>query len=289
MPVSEPWIALVTYDALPSVVPISLLVKKPTCSPTDSRNAIAPSPLWPNVSAPDHFIHWLTLYGIVFMTQIWMTQNFPPDIVIRDHLVMTQCVKQETLSNYAAGLLHFTWFWDEFAIPKAAHMPAGESLLCIFIASHGAGSVGKGAITCWLSSLELWHTINGTPWLGKPHLACTVKGATTFTPTHLIDHPDFPSQSNSFTSWDQPLILQTHLMQQSGPLQPLHSGANAGLMSFALIHLSILLDMPHALLPGRMVGCPMALNMAGSSHHPPKPNPEENGHQVWMQCLSSVH
>jgi len=35
---------------------------------------------------------------------------------------------------------------------------------------HGTGSVSKGAIKTWLSGVELWHHINGAPWLGSTEL-----------------------------------------------------------------------------------------------------------------------
>ena len=31
---------------------------------------------------------------------------------------------------------------------------------------HGAGCVGRGTLLSWLSGLQLWHVINGTPWDG---------------------------------------------------------------------------------------------------------------------------
>src|SRR5882672_7291178 len=108
--------------------------------------------------------------------------RFPPEIIIRRHLVMVRCVLPNTLKNYAAGLSHFTKFCDDFNIPKVEHMPASELLLSTFITSHGAGSVGKGAIKTWLLGIELWHCINDAPWLGGAVLQQAVEGSARLAP-----------------------------------------------------------------------------------------------------------
>ena len=144
-------------------------------------NAIAQSPLPPNVAAPNHFVHWLTPFGINSMN--CAAKNFPPETITRERFVLTQCVKPEPLSNYSTGLLCFMHFCNDFRIPEATLMPAKESLLCLFITSHGASRVGKGMLTSWLAGLELWHSINSTLWLGRMCLARTVKGAASFSAT----------------------------------------------------------------------------------------------------------
>jgi hypothetical protein len=45
-------------------------------------------------------------------------------------------------------------------------MPASEALLCLFISTEGAGRVTEGTAASWLSSLEMWHSINGASWNG---------------------------------------------------------------------------------------------------------------------------
>ncbi|KAF8580227.1 hypothetical protein K439DRAFT_1288447, partial [Ramaria rubella] len=81
----------------------------------------------------------------------------------------------------------FTKFCDDFHIPESLHMPASEPLLCAFISTHGAGTVGEGAIHTWLEGLKLWHCINHAPWHSGPELKCAIEGCATFTPdtSHL--------------------------------------------------------------------------------------------------------
>ena len=166
-------------DSLP-FCPIVLPAKHAPCPFLNKQSAIMQSPLHPNVAAPDHFIHWLTPLGINFMNHT--AENFPPETIACERFILAQCVKLETLSNYSMVLLHFTHFCDDFHIPEAAHMPAEEPLLCLFITLHGARQVGKSTLISWLASLKLWHSINGTPWLGRTCLARAVKGAASFTP-----------------------------------------------------------------------------------------------------------
>src|SRR6266481_1476537 len=44
----------------------------------------------------------------------------------------------------------------------------------------------------WLMGLELWHTINGAPWLGAARLACTIKGASALAPSSSFRQPRLP-------------------------------------------------------------------------------------------------
>ena len=84
--------------------------------PSKAQDCIAPSPLRPHVTATDHFTFWLSPYGLAQMNA--QASLFPPEIIIRRHLVMAQCVMPTTLKNYAAGLSRFTKFCDDFKIPK---------------------------------------------------------------------------------------------------------------------------------------------------------------------------
>ena len=103
---------------------------------------------------------------------------------------MARCMLPVTLKNYAAGLSRFNKFCDDFNIPESEHMPASECLLSTFITTHGAGSVGKGAIKTWLLGVELWHRINGAPWLGGAELQQAVEGSAKLAPksSHLSKH-----------------------------------------------------------------------------------------------------
>ena len=97
------------------------------------------------------------------------------------------CVLSSTLKNYAAGLSQFTKFWDDFSISEVEHMPASESLLCTFVTTLGAGSVGKGAIKSWLLGVDLWHHINHAPWFGSSDLEWVVSSVAKLAPasSHL--------------------------------------------------------------------------------------------------------
>ena len=176
-------------DSLP-FCPIVLPAKRAPRPFPNRLNAITQSPLCPYVAAPDRFVHWLTPFGINSMD--CAAENFPPDTIARKRFILMQCVKLETLSNYSAGLLRFMRFCDDFRIPEATRMPAEESLLCLFITSHGASRIGKGTLTSWLAGLELWHSINNAPWLGRTHLARTIKGTASFSPATSSQPPRLP-------------------------------------------------------------------------------------------------
>ena len=102
-------------DSLP-FCPIVLPAKRTPHPFPNGLNAIAQSPLRPNVAVPDCFVHWLTPFGINSMNRA--AENFPPETIARERFVLTQCVKPETLSNYSAGLLRFMRFCDDFEYPK---------------------------------------------------------------------------------------------------------------------------------------------------------------------------
>jgi len=61
-------------------------------------------------------------------------------------------------------------------------MPASEALLTMFITCHGTASVSSSTLHHWLLGLELWHAINGAPWLGHSTLRRAVKAAARLAP-----------------------------------------------------------------------------------------------------------
>jgi len=157
---------------LPLIPPVPL---KCACRHPKPEDSIKPSPLHPLVPVAERFIHWLMPYGLDYMDHL--SKYFPPSIVAHNCIVLCHCIMQNSLNNYVAGLLCFTWFCDNFLIPKTTRMPATKALLCIFITSHGTGHVGQGTLTSWVTGLELWHSINSAPWLGKGHLNHAIKAA----------------------------------------------------------------------------------------------------------------
>jgi hypothetical protein len=132
------------------------------------------SELRPKVFAADRFLMWNTPYGIT--QQKTESSSIPPHLSLRRRLVMTKAIKPSTLSNYAAGLVRFTKFCDDYHIPENDRMPASEILLATFVTTRGAGSVGGGAITSWLAGLQLWHLVNNAPWHGAALLKRAAEG-----------------------------------------------------------------------------------------------------------------
>jgi len=105
---------------------------------------------------------------------------------------MSWSVNPKTLSNCSASILRFTQFCDALNIPEYICMPAPKWLLSIFVTTHGAGSVGGGAIKSWLLGLEFWHLINGAPWYGASHLRKTAKVSHTLAPLTSSRAPRSP-------------------------------------------------------------------------------------------------
>jgi len=141
--------------------------------PSKLQDRIIPNSLCPSVLAVDCFTHWLTPYGIAKLDEA--TRLFPIHCMIRRRLLISKCVLPSTLSSYAAGLIRFTKFCDDYNVPEADRMPASEFILSMFITVRGAGSVGNSAMKTWLEGICLWHTINDAPWHGSRLLQCTLK------------------------------------------------------------------------------------------------------------------
>jgi hypothetical protein len=123
----------------------------------------------------------MTPYGQAKLDSL--TKIFPPDIIARKRIIMTMAVTPGMLGNYAAGLIRFTKFCDDFHIPEEARMPASEDLLCMFVTTRGAGAVAANAMKNWLLGLELWHIINCAPWHGGKALKRAVEGSSRLAPT----------------------------------------------------------------------------------------------------------
>ncbi|KIK78532.1 hypothetical protein PAXRUDRAFT_834517 [Paxillus rubicundulus Ve08.2h10] len=82
---------------------------------------------------------------------------------------MIRSLDQDTRSNYGAGLLRFTQYCDSCNIPEADCMPASESLIAAFAASHAA-TASDEILNNWLAGLHFWHTVNGATWQGADML-----------------------------------------------------------------------------------------------------------------------
>ncbi|KIK77515.1 hypothetical protein PAXRUDRAFT_76747, partial [Paxillus rubicundulus Ve08.2h10] len=62
--------------------------------------------------------------------------KFPDSIIFKLFQAMIKSLDQDTCSNYGTGLLCFTQFCNSTQIPENDCMPASESLLSAFAASH---------------------------------------------------------------------------------------------------------------------------------------------------------
>jgi len=58
--------------------------------------------------------------------------------------------------------------------------------------THGAGKVGHSSLATWLLSLEIWHLLNGAPWLGGAQLAQATNGSATAAPSASTRSPRPP-------------------------------------------------------------------------------------------------
>jgi len=133
-----------------------------------------------HVLVADCFLTWLTPYGKNRLIEL--EELFPAHLLACRQLILTKSLSHETLSTYAASLIHFTAFCDSIGISEDSRMPASKDLLSLFISVCGAGSVGKGCMKSCLARLELWHQLNGVKWNGKKMLTQTVKGVTAIAP-----------------------------------------------------------------------------------------------------------
>ena len=147
---------------------------------TPKANRVIASPLQLHISVADRFLHWMTPYGLDKLHSL--SSLLPPHIIAKKPVILMHSVKPKTLSNYGAGLIHFTQFCNTFNIPEPMRMPAPEWLLSHFITTCGAASVGSGSLRTWLLGLELWHIVNGAPWHSAAHLRRAIQGSKSNTP-----------------------------------------------------------------------------------------------------------
>ena len=158
----------------PPLLPSSACIRCPRLA-SKAQDHILPSPLHPHVVTGHRFLAWLSPFGILSMNSELST--FPGHVIAHHHLFISQSVNKEMLSNYSAGLIHFTRFCNNFSIMEASRMLVSEALLATFITHWGADSVRPGTLKSWLLSIELWHNINGAPWNGAALLCHAISGA----------------------------------------------------------------------------------------------------------------
>ena len=153
------------------------------CTLCNAHNSLFPNPLHPHVLSKDQFTRWLTPFGIDHMNGL--TEFFPPHLIAMSHILISKSVTPLTLSNYASGLLRFTKFCNDYKIPESFRMPASEALLTMFITCCTTASVSSLTLWHWVLGLELWHEINGAPWLSCSTLKWAVKVVNLLPPIYL--------------------------------------------------------------------------------------------------------
>jgi hypothetical protein len=96
-------------------------------------------------------------------------QYLPKSVCTLLFNISLSSLEEKTCSNYGAGLLRFTQFYNAFNIPEGLRMPAPEWLLAAFTAVT-AGSVSRSCVDGWLSGILFWHSVNGAKWNGDNQL-----------------------------------------------------------------------------------------------------------------------
>ena len=152
--------------------------------PRSSPANFTPNRLHPNIPTRERITTWLTLFGLDHMNSL--ATFLPPHLILQACSLITKSIVPGTLGNYAAGLLRFTQFCDEHCIPEVLRMTASEAILTLFVTAKGAHIVSATTIKHWLLRLELWHTINGAPWLGGSALRRALKVRTSLPLTPAI-------------------------------------------------------------------------------------------------------
>ncbi|KAJ7491103.1 hypothetical protein FB451DRAFT_1023570 [Mycena latifolia] len=155
---------------------------------------LGPSPFRPHVLARNRIAEWKTPFSYYSLASL--AASFPPEVIQKWHNVVLASVEPDTRANYGAGLLRFNQFCDQHNILEDMRMPASEATLSLFISSVGAGHVASGTVGSWLSGLQLWHQLNGAPWLGGEILLRTKKGVSKLAPPSSRRLPRDPVSFN---------------------------------------------------------------------------------------------
>ena len=144
-----------------------------------SGNSYASSSLCPHVLASERLRCWITPHALSHHDRV--ISQIPLSVASVLMEVMLSSLEPKTRSNYGAGLLRFTQFCDQLAIPELDRCPASETLVSAFIASY-AGKQSVDCVNGWLAGLRFWHTFQGAPWLGGPILSSVKKGVAKLIP-----------------------------------------------------------------------------------------------------------
>jgi hypothetical protein len=107
--------------------------------------------------------NWTSPYALA--SKDLLQSKLPAALVEISSSVALDGLASSTRTSYAAGLLRFNQFCDNWHISEADRMPASAALLAAF-ASSFVGLYSSKTINLWLSGLRSWHIINHAPWLG---------------------------------------------------------------------------------------------------------------------------
>ncbi|KAJ3537651.1 hypothetical protein NMY22_g5509 [Coprinellus aureogranulatus] len=126
-------------------------------------NEVAPSAFRPHVEAVDR-LSWVTPYSIHHRQKL--RDKLPDELVKAACAAVIGALAKSTRSTYAAGLLRFTQFCDQWGISEFERMPASYALLCAFIGVWKGRRSGN-TIKSWLAGIRAWHILNHAPWCGN--------------------------------------------------------------------------------------------------------------------------
>lgn len=138
-----------------SLGPIPVSVNSPPAS--------SHSTLRPDVKAAERLALWSSPFADLAKAELH--DRLPAPLLRIADSVTLDGLAPSTRSSYAAGLLRFTQFCDQWGINEDDRMPASLALLASFASSY-VGSYSGKTISQWLSGLRCWHLINHAPWLG---------------------------------------------------------------------------------------------------------------------------
>ena len=122
---------------------------------------ISPSELRPHVPAEERIFSWDTPWARRHRKSI----PLPPKLAKSTILTVLHGHTASTRTTYGAGILRFTQFCDEWAIPEEDRMPASYFLLSAFLSSM-EGSVADGTARGYMSGVRAWHQFHHAPWFG---------------------------------------------------------------------------------------------------------------------------
>ncbi|KIK93825.1 hypothetical protein PAXRUDRAFT_144174 [Paxillus rubicundulus Ve08.2h10] len=120
-------------------------------------SCIKPSSHRPSILTSNCLLLWTTPAGLEW--QKGLKSKLLDSSVFKLFQVMIWSLDLDTRSNYGAGLLWFTQYYDSCNIPEGDHMPTSESLISAFTTSHTATASDK-TLNNWLEGLHFWHIVN---------------------------------------------------------------------------------------------------------------------------------